>query len=92
MINVHQLYKLTNHLVIVIIFITFSTLHAKNLDKFEKAESISDYFSGIVSLTRTSMKIHIIFEETRRSREKSLNLFFKIFILISKFRKFEASV
>ena len=53
MINVHQLYKLTNHLVIVIIFITFSTLHAKNLDKFEKAESISDYFSGIVSLNQS---------------------------------------
>tara|TARA_B100000886_G_scaffold179978_1_gene123458 strand:+ start:3595 stop:5295 length:1701 start_codon:yes stop_codon:yes gene_type:complete len=53
MINIHQFYKLTNHLVIVIIFITFSTLHAKNLDKFEKAESISDYFSGIVSLNQS---------------------------------------
>ncbi len=53
MINIHQFYKLTTHLVIVIIFITFSTLHAKNLDKFEKAESISDYFSGIVSLNQS---------------------------------------
>ena len=52
MINIYQLYELTNHLLIVISFITFSTLHAKNLDKFYKGESISNYFSGIVSLNQ----------------------------------------
>jgi predicted Zn-dependent protease len=40
--------KLTTQIFFVIIF--FSTLQAKNLDKFNDGDNISDYFSGIVYL------------------------------------------
>ena len=33
----------------VIVFIFFSTLEAKNLDKFNKGENLSDYFSALIS-------------------------------------------
>ena len=33
-----------------LIIIFFSTLHARNLDKFNKGNYISDYFSGILLL------------------------------------------
>ncbi len=38
--------------IFVISFIFFSTLEAKNLDKFIKANNISDYFSGILLLNQ----------------------------------------
>ena len=41
-------FKLTLQIFFVIIF--FSTLQAKNLDKFNHGDSISDYFSGILLL------------------------------------------
>ncbi len=47
MINFKFLLKLTRHFLFVIILIFFSTLQAKN---FDKAESISNYFSGILLL------------------------------------------
>jgi tetratricopeptide (TPR) repeat protein len=40
--------KIIGHIIFVIIF--FSTLHAKNLDKFSEANYVSDYFSGILLL------------------------------------------
>ena len=40
--------KIIGQIIFVIIF--FSTLHAKNLDKFTEADRISDYFSGILLL------------------------------------------
>ena len=40
--------KLTAHILFVIIF--FSTLNAKNLDRFNNGNNISDYFSGILLL------------------------------------------
>jgi len=40
--------KIIGQIIFVIIF--FSTLHAKNLDKFNEADRISDYFSGILLL------------------------------------------
>ena len=43
--------KITDLTIFVIVFIFFSTLQAKNLDKFNKAQSISDYFSGILHLS-----------------------------------------
>ena len=46
-----KLFKITAGISFVIIFIFFSTLQAKNLDKFNKAQSISDYFSGILHLS-----------------------------------------
>jgi len=40
--------KIIGQIIFVIIF--FSTLHAKDLDKFNEADQISDYFSGILLL------------------------------------------
>ena len=40
--------KIIGQIIFVIIF--FSTLQAKNLDKFDKASNVSDYFSGILLL------------------------------------------
>ena len=40
--------KIIGQITFVIIF--FSTLEAKNLDKFNKADLVSDYFSGILLL------------------------------------------
>ena len=47
--NIFKLsYKIIGQIIFVIIF--FSTLQAKNLDKFNKANNVSDYFSGIILL------------------------------------------
>ena len=48
-----KLTKITTIILFVIILIFFSTLHAKNLDKFTKAENIADYFSGVVLLNQS---------------------------------------
>ena len=40
--------KIIGQIIFVIIF--FSTLQAKNLNKFNEADHISDYFSGILLL------------------------------------------
>ena len=48
-----KLIKITGHIVFVITFIFFSTLQAKNLEKFNKAENIADYFSGILLLNQS---------------------------------------
>ena len=48
--------KITTQILFVIIFIFFSTLEAKNLDKYNKADNISDYFSGILLLNQSQYK------------------------------------
>ena len=48
-----KLNKIIPIILFVIILIFFSTLHAKNFDKFNKAESIADYFSGVVLLNQS---------------------------------------
>ena len=48
-----KLAKITGHIIFVIIFIFFSTLEAKNLEKYNKAEDIADYFSGILLLSQS---------------------------------------
>ena len=48
-----KLLKITIHIFFVTVFIFFSTLEAKNLDKFNKAENIADYFSGTVLLNQS---------------------------------------
>ena len=45
-------FKIIGHILFVITFIFFSTLNAKNLDKFNKADNISNYFSGILLLNQ----------------------------------------
>ena len=51
--------KLTIQTFFVIIF--FSTLHAQNLDKFEKGEDISNYFSGILLLNENQYNESYLF-------------------------------
>ena len=47
--NIFKLsFKIIGQIIFVIIF--FSTLHAKNLNKFNNADHVSDYFSGILLL------------------------------------------
>ena len=53
MLKSKKLIKITGHIFFVIIFIFFSTLEAKNLDKYNKAENIADYFSGILLLNQS---------------------------------------
>ena len=48
-----KLTKITIQILFVINFISFSTLNAKNLGKFNNAESISNYFSGILLLNQS---------------------------------------
>ena len=45
--------KITTKFLIVIFFLNFSTLKALNLDKFNDAKSIADYFSGTVLLNQS---------------------------------------
>ena len=53
MLKSEKLSKITGHITFVIIFIFFSTLEAKNLDKHNKADYIADYFSGILLLNQS---------------------------------------
>ena len=53
MLKSEKLSKITGHITFVIIFIFFSTLEAKNLDKYAKADNIADYFSGILLLNQS---------------------------------------
>jgi tetratricopeptide (TPR) repeat protein len=47
-----NIFKLSLKIIVQIIFVIifFSTLYAKNLDKFNNADSVSNYFSGILLL------------------------------------------
>ena len=40
--------KITSLIIIVTVFVTFSTLNAKYFDKYYKAGNVADYFSGIL--------------------------------------------
>ena len=51
-----KLLENTGHIIFVIFLIFFSTLHAKNVERFNKADSISDYFSGTVLLNQSDYK------------------------------------
>ena len=53
MLKSEKLIKITVHISFVIIFIFFSTPEAKNLEKYNKAENIADYFSGILLLNQS---------------------------------------
>ena len=55
-----KLSKITIYVLFVIVIIFFSTLHAKNLDKFSKANDIANYISGV-----------ILFDETIRQKSKN---------------------
>ena len=48
--------KITGQFLFVTIFIFFSTLQAKDFDKFNKAENIADYFSGVLLFNQSKYK------------------------------------
>ncbi len=56
MLKSEKLSNIIGHIVFVIIFIFFSTLEAKNSEKYNKAESLADYFSGILLLNQSKYK------------------------------------
>ncbi len=75
MINFKNIYKIISHVVIVIVFIFFSTLHAKNLDKFDKANNISNYFSGVVLLNQSKYSESYQYFKKLNGLEKSHSAF-----------------
>ena len=46
--------KNTGHNLIVIVFLFFSTTYAKALEKFDKGDDISNYFSGLILLNQSN--------------------------------------
>ena len=49
-----KLTKITKNIIFVIVFIFFSTLQVQCVEKFNKANKIADYFSGIVLLNQNN--------------------------------------
>ncbi len=67
--------KTTALISFVIILIFFSTLQAKNFDKFDKAESISNYFSGILLLNQSKYNESLKYLKKLEGLERSHNLY-----------------
>ena len=63
--------KIIGQIIFVIIF--FSTLHAKNLDKFNDADYLSDYFSGILLLNNNQYNESYKFLRNLNGLEKNHN-------------------
>ena len=61
--------KIIGQIIIVIIF--FSTLEAKNLDKFNESDRVSDYFSGILLLNDSQYKDSFKFLKKLNGLEES---------------------
>ena len=61
--------KTIGQIIFVIIF--FSTLEAKNLDKFNEADRVSDYFSGILLLNDSQYKESLKFLKKLKGLEES---------------------
>ena len=61
--------KIIGHILFVIIF--FSTLEAKNLDKFHKADRVSDYFLGTLLLNDNQYDESLKFLKKLDGLEKS---------------------
>tara|TARA_B100001564_G_C20661319_1_gene681667 strand:+ start:729 stop:2429 length:1701 start_codon:yes stop_codon:yes gene_type:complete len=70
-----NLFKTTAHILIVITFILFSTLEAKNLEKYERGSNISDYFSGIVLLNQSKYEESFKFLKNLDGLERSHSTF-----------------
>ena len=49
-------FKITGQILFVTVLIFFSTLQARNLEKFERAGNIADYFSGVILLNESKYK------------------------------------
>ena len=66
-----KLSKIIGPIIFVIIFIFFSTLHAKNFEKYNNAENLSDYFSGILLLSQSKYSDSYDFLKKLDGLEKS---------------------
>ena len=58
-------YKIIGQIIFVIIFLFTSS--AKSLDKFYKAEQISDYFSGILLLNENQYEDSLKYKKFKRT-------------------------
>ncbi len=67
--------QITGQIIFVIIFIFFSTLHAKNSDRFGKAGNISDYFSGVLLLNQNQYNESYKFLKRLNGLEASHNTY-----------------
>ena len=63
--------KITLQFLLVIVIIFFSTLHARNLDKYDNADNIADYFSGILLLNQSKYNDSYKFLKKLDGLEKS---------------------
>ena len=66
-----KLFKITIHILFVTVFIFFSTLEAKNPDKFNEADKVSDYFSGILLLNENQYDKSLNFLKKLNGLEES---------------------
>ncbi len=68
-----NIFKLTSKTIgqIIFVIIFFSTLEAKNLDKFNEADRVSDYFSGILLLNDSQYKESLKFLKKLKGLEES---------------------
>ena len=73
--NFKLITKTTGSILFVIVFIFFSTLNAKNLDKFNKADKIADYFSGILLLNQSKYEKSYQYFKKLDGLEKSHSIF-----------------
>ena len=67
--------KITDLAIFVIVFIFFSTLQARSLDKYNKAGNIAGYFTGIVLLNESKYSESYKYLKTLDGLEKSHSTF-----------------
>ena len=74
---------------IFLIALLLSTLPAKSLERFDKAESVSDYFSGTLLLNDNKYEDSLQYLKKLNGLEKKTQkLFNQVFILSYKFWKY----
>ena len=68
-----SIFRLSIKIIVQIIFVIifFSTLQAKNLNKFNEADHVSDYFSGILLLNDNQYRESFKFLKKLNGLEKS---------------------
>ena len=72
--------KITLLIIIVTVFVTFSTLNAKNFDKYYKAGKVADYFSGILLLNKSQYDESYKYLKKLDGLEKSHSNFSSIYL------------
>ena len=72
--------KITILISIVTVFVVFSTLNAKNFDKYYKAGNVADYFSGILLLNKSQYDDSYKYLKKLDGLEKSHSNFSSIYL------------